>query len=379
MKRVALASQFRRGMSTFGRIRTILGEPRQHDDSRRVQLRGLHLRGNFDDLPNMIFFPEACDKVENWVKFFTNSKILDYRNVWLLHPRNFGSSDRHPSFDLSDMADDVVRFMYEQQISTATLGGHGFGGKVALATGCYHAERVTGVVGVDSAPLDHRYYDAYKDFKGYIEKIKHIEMKRPRITIEADIRRAIEDPKWRDIFIENLKRVGEQNYDWSFDLANLHRNVSFNKADSIGYWAEKHGLYTGRVCFLFPEYSRWIHLNTNTLPIMKVCMKAKGYGHDILAIQGDENPLNHWVYEFDQIATPIQSKMTQFLRMYDGVHTLLQDRSEIGNFFIPDRINSRSKSDHVYSDYSPAHLHHNWRFSGVYDKKKVAGEETKDK
>ena len=33
--------------------------------------------------------------------------------------------------------------MYENKISTATLGGHGTGAKLALATGCYHAERVT--------------------------------------------------------------------------------------------------------------------------------------------------------------------------------------------------------------------------------------------
>lgn len=35
--------------------------------------------------------------------------------------------------------------MYENKISTATLGGHGFGGKLALAVGCYHVDRVTGV------------------------------------------------------------------------------------------------------------------------------------------------------------------------------------------------------------------------------------------
>ena len=34
--------------------------------------------------------------------------------------------------------------MYENKISTATLGGHGLGAKLALATGCYHANRVTG-------------------------------------------------------------------------------------------------------------------------------------------------------------------------------------------------------------------------------------------
>ena len=37
-----------------------------------------------------------------------------------------------------NLLDDVIRFMYEHKISTATLGGHGIGAKLALATGCFH-------------------------------------------------------------------------------------------------------------------------------------------------------------------------------------------------------------------------------------------------
>lgn len=34
----------------------------------------------------------------------------------MLHPRNFGNSDRHDSFDVEEMADDVVRFMDKRGI-----------------------------------------------------------------------------------------------------------------------------------------------------------------------------------------------------------------------------------------------------------------------
>lgn len=56
--------------------------------------------------------------------------------------------------------------------------------------------------------------------------------------------------------------------------------------------------------------------------------------------------------------------------MYDGVHVLLKDRSEIGNYFIPDITNSRINADgkHVYGDYSPAHYHHNWRYNNIYER-----------
>jgi len=78
---------------------------------------------------------------------------------------------------MEEMANDVVRFMYEHKISTATLGGHGFGGKLALAAGCYHHNRVTGVINVDIGPLDHRFHEPFVEFKNYINKLKTIDLK----------------------------------------------------------------------------------------------------------------------------------------------------------------------------------------------------------
>lgn len=56
--------------------------------------------------------------------------------------------------------DDVARFMYEHQISMATLGGHGLGGKIALATACYHLTRTTGYFGIASTPMNQYYFEA---------------------------------------------------------------------------------------------------------------------------------------------------------------------------------------------------------------------------
>jgi len=97
--------------------------------------------------------------------------------------------------------------------------------------------------------------------------------------------------------------------------------------------------------------------------MLKVGARTKGYGSDIFAIQGDDNVLNHWMYDFENEYFVTARKLLKFLTMYDGVHTLIQDRSEVGRAMIPDRVNSRNASDHVYSEYSPAHLHHNWRYS----------------
>jgi len=43
----------------------------------------------------------------------------------------------------------------------ATLGGHGFGAKVATATATANLERCTGVINLEGGPLDFRYHEAY--------------------------------------------------------------------------------------------------------------------------------------------------------------------------------------------------------------------------
>lgn len=51
----------------------------------------------------------------------------------------------------------------------ATLGGHGFGAKVALATAINNMNRCTGVINLEGGPIDHRYHEAYHELKGYVE------------------------------------------------------------------------------------------------------------------------------------------------------------------------------------------------------------------
>lgn len=104
------------------------------------------------------------------------NKFLDYRNIHIVAPRNFGNSDHHESFDIEHVASDVIRYMWENQLSTATLAGHGYGGKVALAAGCYYPERSTGVFVVDSAPLDHRYHEAFRELREYVLKLDKVDL-----------------------------------------------------------------------------------------------------------------------------------------------------------------------------------------------------------
>lgn len=106
------------------------------------------MHGNEKDLPNLIWLPDLIEPAENFEKFFTHpkNKTLSLRNVHLLNYRNFGSSDHHESFDMKDLADDIIRYMDANQITMATIGGHGFGAKVATAVATDNLNRFTGVM-----------------------------------------------------------------------------------------------------------------------------------------------------------------------------------------------------------------------------------------
>lgn len=63
------------------------------------------------------------------------------------------------------MSEDVARFMYEHQISMATLGGHGLGAKIALAAASYNLNRTTGYFGIASSPMNQFYFEAAKELR----------------------------------------------------------------------------------------------------------------------------------------------------------------------------------------------------------------------
>jgi pimeloyl-ACP methyl ester carboxylesterase len=58
----------------------------------------------------------------------------------------------------------------------ATLGGHGFGAKVATATAINNMDRCTGVINLEGGPLDHRYYEAYQELESYVDIAKSLNL-----------------------------------------------------------------------------------------------------------------------------------------------------------------------------------------------------------
>ena len=96
--------------------------------------------------------------------------------------------------------------MDEHKITMATIGGHGFGAKVATATAINHMNRFTGVISLDGGPLDHKYYEAYQELAQYIESVRNLNIE----TLNAadalkKITERVPHHKWRSIILQNIE------------------------------------------------------------------------------------------------------------------------------------------------------------------------------
>lgn len=64
--------------------------------------------------------------------------------------------------------------------------------------------------------------------------------------------------------------------------------------------------------------------------------------------------------------------MTSWLTCKDGVHILLADRSEVGWYGVPERFSKIGDNISFATEYTPEHVHHNWKYTNAYKESKKA-------
>lgn len=96
--------------------------------------------------------------------------------------------------------------MDEHKLTLASIGGHGFGAKVATATAINHMDRFTGVMCLDGGPLDHRYYEAYHELAKYIEDVRNLNIEKLQSSeVIKKVHELVPHPKWRSIILQNIQ------------------------------------------------------------------------------------------------------------------------------------------------------------------------------
>jgi len=335
-----------------------------------VKLKGTFMKGRQVDLPTMIWLPELTEPAKNFQPFFAKkeNKVLDCRNVWLLDYRNQGESDHHDSYDMEDLTADIIRFMDTNHITMATIGGHGFGAKVAAATASANLNRFTGVIQYEGGPVNHRYHEAWHEFASYVElaaKMNLNGMDGSQALRHLDTN--ISCAKWASIFKKNLD-VESSTPSWKNNMTALYKNTRKFEPDTA-IWSESYGLWPGQALAIFAANSKWIHLSTNTLPFYNVFPRLEGQFPQMINTHAAdlEGPMTHWMHEDPNgDVWRLSQRMWRWLRWHDGANVLLADKSEAGWFFIPDRgVDYNTGTRH--GEYNPEHVHHNYLYTDAYE------------
>lgn len=336
----------------------------------QVKLRGTFLEGSKPDLPTLIWLPELTEPAANFQPFFDTprNKIRQLRNVWLLDYRNQGESDHHQSYEMEDMTNDIVRFMDENKLTMATIGGHGFGAKVAAATAINHMDRFTGLIQYEGGPLNHKYYEAYQELESYVKFASKLQLdSHDAASATKAIETGIGCKKWASIFKQNLNTEGS-SLSWEFNIDALAKNMSKQNPD-VATWSQSYGLWPGQTFAIFAAYSRWVHLSTNTLPFYNVMPRLQNTFPEHITTWApsveSQDWKTHWMHEVPE-ADPelLRSRMARWIRNHDGVNVLLADRTEVGNWYVPDRGTCDNGSR--AGEYIPEHVHHNYKHTNAY-------------
>ena len=115
--------------------------------------------------------------------------------------------------------------MYENKLSTATLGGHGLGGKIALAAACYLYDKVTGYFGIDSTPMNQFYHEPVRELRQILDTLSELNINRSYASINAELKRVVLCPKWRSLFLNCLFK-SDTGYTWNFNFNAVHSNLA---------------------------------------------------------------------------------------------------------------------------------------------------------
>jgi esterase len=199
--------------------------------------------GNQDDAPLIIlhgFFASS----RNWRQ--VAEKLAASFHVYVLDMRNHGASPHHPLMDYPAMAADLLLFMENHGLTTASLLGHSMGGKVAMWFALNHPERMDKLIVADIAPVSYKHC-----FNNLIQALKALPLHEISNRKQAELLLASSIPElgYRQFLLQNLV-LKDGAYCWRVDLDIFYRMapniIAFPSADHLP-------VYTGKTLFIAGE------------------------------------------------------------------------------------------------------------------------------
>ena len=196
--------------------------------------------------------------------------------------RNHGDSEWSDKMTYAAMAQDVLRFLDDQNIQKVILVGHSMGGKVAQAMSLIYPERVEGLVVLDIAPVEYVRSDPHwKAVEDILHAMNGMEAAdgASKSDLDKQLRSSVPDPALRAFVLTNYdnRRKG-----WKIPIGTLVKELE----SLAGFDIPNSSSYDGDVFIISGGQSRFVrHAYMDTI---------RDYfpNHMLTTIRG----AGHWVH-----------------------------------------------------------------------------------
>ena len=155
----------------------------------------------------------------NW-RQVAEKLAVDY-HVYVLDMRNHGGSPQHAQMDYASMTADVLQFMDDHGLKTASMLGHSMGGKVAMWFALNHPERVHKLLVADIAPVSYSHC-----FNKLIAALKALPLHDINNRKQAELFLASDIPElsYRQFLLQNIV-LKDGSYHWRINLDIFQKNA----------------------------------------------------------------------------------------------------------------------------------------------------------
>lgn len=165
---------------------------------------------------------------DNWLTI--SKEFAELHQIFLLDLRNHGQSPHSEEFSYAIMADDLKKFIEENNLEKPIIMGHSMGGKVAIQFAINHPDLFDKLIVVDIAP---RFYPVHHT--SILQGLHTIDLQQLNSRTEANeiMRRFEESEGVRQFLLKNLYRNTDTgHFGWRFNLPVLTREIA-NIGDEI--------------------------------------------------------------------------------------------------------------------------------------------------
>lgn len=157
--------------------------------------------------------------LDNWQTIA--KQLSSTHQVYIIDQRNHGRSPHTDEMNYDVLANDMIEFCVQQNITKATIIGHSMGGKVAMLLALQQPQLIDKLIIVDIAPT---FYDGGHESILFAMAEAPLKSTERREDIDKFLQSRIHDFGVRQFILKNLSRNEKGQFEWKCNFEALILN-----------------------------------------------------------------------------------------------------------------------------------------------------------